>query len=113
MGCVLVVGRFLDSWELPLIGWLVPFGCSALYFSFLPFHRLTVRVSSEEVLESWFVGPARSFPVAEIADPSLVKISSDFDQVQFTAADGSMVQLRSDEPEKLLSAIESVISGSD
>ena len=59
------------------------------------------------------VGPARSFPVAEIVDPSLVKISSDFDLVQFTAADGSTVQLRSDEPEKLLSAIESVISGSD
>ncbi len=112
-GCVLVAGRLLDAWELPPAGWIVPFGCSALYFSFLLFHRLRVRVSSQELVESWFLGPARSFPVDEISEPTLVKISDDFDLVEFRAGDGSTVQLRSDEAEKLLGAIEAAISASD
>ena len=87
---------------------------SALYACWLPVHGLTVRVSADEVVESYLMGiKAKRFPVADILEPAIVKTTDDFDLVQFKIGDGYMGQLRTDEPEELLAAIESVISPGD
>ncbi len=87
---------------------------SALYACWLPIHGLTVRVSADAVVESWILGiKAKKFPVSDILDPVIVKTTDDFDLVQFKIGDGYMGQLRTDEPEELLAAIESVISPGD
>tara|TARA_B100001765_G_scaffold202459_1_gene156465 strand:+ start:249 stop:731 length:483 start_codon:yes stop_codon:yes gene_type:complete len=87
---------------------------SALYACWLPVHGLTVRVSADEVVESYVMGiKARRFPVADILEPAIVRTTDDFDLVQFKIGDGYMGQLRTDEPEELLAAIESVISPGD
>ena len=87
---------------------------SALYACWLPVHGLTVRVSADEVVESYVMGiKAKRFPVADILEPAIVKTTDDFDLVQFKIGDGYMGQLRTDEPEELLAAIESVISPGD
>ncbi len=90
------------------------FFVSALYACWLPVHRLTVRVSADAVVESWILGiKAKKFPVSDILDPVIVKTTDDFDLVQFKIDDGYMGQLRTDEPEELLAAIESVLSPGD
>jgi len=90
------------------------FFVSALYACWLPIHGLTVRVSADAVVESWILGiKAKKFPVSDILDPVIVKTTDDFDLVQFKIGDGYMGQLRTDEPEELLAAIESVISPGD
>ena len=87
---------------------------SALYACWLPVHGLTVRVSADEVVESYIMGiKAKRFPVGDIREPAIVKTTDDFDLVQFKLGDGYMGQLRTDEPEELLAAIESVISPGD
>ena len=87
---------------------------SALYACWLPVHGLTVRVSADEVVESYVMGiKAKRFPVSDILEPAIVKTTDDFDLVQFKIGDGYMGQLRTDEPEELLAAIESVISPDD
>ena len=92
--------------------WL--FFVSALYACWLPAHGLTVRVSADTVVESWVLGiKAKKFPVSDILGPVIVKTTDDFDLVQFKIGDGYMGQLRTDEPEELLAAIESVISPGD
>ena len=92
--------------------WL--FFLSALYACWLPVHGLTVRVSADEVVESYVMGiKAKRFPVSDILEPAIVKTTDDFDLVQFKIGDGYMGQLRTDEPEELLAAIESVISPGD
>ncbi|MEE3199456.1 MAG: hypothetical protein VX254_05425, partial [Planctomycetota bacterium] len=92
--------------------WL--FFVSALYACWLPVHGLTVRVSAEEVVESYVLGiKAKRFPVSGIIEPAIVKTTDDFDLVQFKIGDGYMGQFRTDEPEELLAAIESVISAGD
>ena len=90
------------------------FFLSALYACWFPVHGLTVRVSADEVVESRVLGiKAKRFPVADIREPAIVKITDDFDLVQFKIGDGFMAQLRTDEPQELLAAIESVISPGD
>ncbi|MCS5627268.1 MAG: hypothetical protein NZ935_06785 [Planctomycetes bacterium] len=90
------------------------FFVSALYACWLPIHGLTVRVSADAVVESWILGiKAKKFPVSDILDPVIVKTTDDFDLVQFKIGDGYMGQLRTDEPEELLAAIESVIAPGD
>ena len=90
------------------------FFVSALYACWLPIHGLTVRVSADAVVESWILGiKAKKFPVSDILDPVIVKTTDDFDLVQFKIGDGYMGQFRTDEPEELLAAIESVISPGD
>ena len=87
---------------------------SALYACWLPVHGLTVRVSADEVVESYIMGiKAKRFPVGDIREPAIVKIADGFDLVQFRVGDGYMGQLRSDDPEELLPAIESVIAPGD
>jgi len=89
-------------------------GVSALYACWLPVHGLTVRVSADAVVESRVLGiKAKRFPVGDIREPAIVKTTDDFDLVQFQLGDGYMGQLRTDEPEELLAAIESVISPGD
>ena len=90
------------------------FFVSALYACWLPVHGLTVRVSADAVVESWVLGiKAKRFPVGDIREPAIVKTTDDFDLVQFKIGDGYMGQLRTDDPEELLAAIESVISPGD
>ena len=92
--------------------WL--FFVSALYACWLPVHGLTVRVSADAVVESWVLGiKAKRFPVSDVLEPAIVKTTDDFDLVQFKIGDGYMGQFRTDEPEELLAAIESVISSGD
>ena len=87
---------------------------SALYACWLPVHGLTVRVSADEVVESYIMGiKAKRFPVGDIREPAIVKIADGFDLVQFRVGDGYMGQLRTDDPEELLAAIESVIAPGD
>ncbi len=89
-------------------------GVSALYACWLPVHGLTVRVSADEVVESYIMGiKAKRFPVGDIREPAIVKIADGFDLVQFRVGDGYMGQLRTDDPEELLAAIESVIAPGD
>ncbi|HBO52060.1 MAG TPA: hypothetical protein DD471_08760 [Planctomycetes bacterium] len=90
------------------------FFVSALYACWLPVHGLTVRVSADAVVESRVLGiKAKRFPVSDILEPAMVKTTDDFDLVQFKIGGGYMGQLRTDEPEELLAAIESVISPGD
>ena len=90
------------------------FFVSAIYACWLPVHGLTVRVSADAVVESRVLGiKAKRFPVSDILEPAIVKTTDDFDLVQFKIGDGYMGQLRTDEPEELLAAIESVISPGD
>tara|TARA_B100000586_G_scaffold84592_1_gene60013 strand:+ start:293 stop:748 length:456 start_codon:yes stop_codon:yes gene_type:complete len=90
------------------------FLASALYACWLPVHGLAVRVSADEVVESYVLGiKAKRFPVSGIIEPAIVKTTDDFDLVQFKIGDGYTGQLRTDEPEELLAAIESVISAGD
>ncbi|MFP6737385.1 MAG: hypothetical protein VCD34_01460, partial [Planctomycetota bacterium] len=68
----------------------------------------------DEVVESYVMRiKAKRFPVADILEPAIVKTKDDFDLVQFKIGDGYMGQLRTDEPQELLAAIESVISAGD
>ena len=110
VGVVLVLARLLSIWNLPPdILWF--FVLSGIHACIVPLHGLTVRVSADEVVESWGFGvKERRFRVSDIREPAIGKSSDDFDLVQFKVGDGSMAQLRSDEPQELLAAIHSVIS---
>lgn len=115
-GMVLELLSLLSLLGDPAPGTYLPwfFFLSALYACWLPVHGLTVRVSADAVVESWVLGiKAKRFPVGDIREPAIVKTTDDFDLVQFKIGDGYMGQLRTDDPEELLAAIESVISPGD
>ena len=103
----------LNDMDLLPAALIYPFAFPAFYLALLPFHGLTVQLSGDEIVESWFVGKGNRFLVSDIRELTIVKINDDFDLIQFQLSDGSLAQIKTDEPEKLLVAIESVISSAD
>jgi len=107
-GVLFVFMNMINRWNVPVGVTMIPFGLSVFYFAMLHFHGVTVCVSSNDITESW-MGKKTRYLVADISEPSIVRLNESFHRVQFELQDGTTAQIRTDEPEELLTAIEHVL----